>query len=103
MYFEEDKGKTKNKKNISHWEIEPKGWFEPLVPNRPTLTHKTSGIGTVYISPNPKQPFSRAEDREQFCYGDGDHFRGFSGAVFTVIDQITQTLHYSNALNAVVI
>ena len=47
---------------------------------------------TVYISPNPKQPFSRAEDCEQFCYmGRGDNSR----AVFTVIDRITQTLHYS--------
>ena len=44
--------------------------------------------------PNPKQPFSRAEDCEQFCYrGRGDNSR----AVFTVIDHITQTLHYSNA------
>ena len=28
----------------------------------------------------------------------GDRFRGFSIAVFTVIEQITQTLHYSIAL-----
>ena len=44
---------------------------------------------TVYVSPNPKQPFSRAEDCEQFCRGDN------SKAVFTVIDHITQTLHFS--------
>jgi len=51
----------------------------------------------VYVSPNPKQPFSRAEDCEQFCYRDEDHFHGFSRALFTVIHPITQTLHYSNA------
>ena len=45
-----------------------------------------------YVSPNPKQPFSRAEDCEQFCYK-GDNSR----AVSTVIDYITQILHYSNA------
>ena len=45
---------------------------------------------TVYVNPNPKQPFSQAEDCEQFCYkGRGDN----SKAVFTVIDHITQTLH----------
>ena len=50
---------------------------------------------SCYISPNPKQPFSQAEDCEQFCYGDGDYFCGFSRVVFTVTDQINQSLHYS--------
>ena len=44
----------------------------------------------MYSLQNPKQPFSWAED----CYrGRGENSR----AVFTVIDHITQTLHYSNA------
>ena len=33
-------------------------------------------VRTVYVSPNPKQPFSQAEDCEQFCYrGRGDNSR----------------------------
>ena len=32
------------------------------------------------------------------CYRDGDYSHGLSRAVFTVIDQITRILHYSNAL-----
>ena len=32
-----------------------------------------------------------------FCYRDGDWFCGGSRVVFTVVDQIAQTLHYSNA------
>ena len=27
---------------------------------------------------NPKQPFSQADDHEQFCYRAGDRFCGFS-------------------------
>ena len=57
-----------------------------------------AGCGTVYVGPNPKQPFSRAEDCEQFDYRDGDRFLRFSRAVFTVIDQIAQSLHKSNAV-----
>ena len=36
---------------------------------------------TDYVSPNPKQPFSQAEDGEQFCCRGGDCFRRFSGIV----------------------
>ena len=58
-----------------------------------SLTQQTIVQITFYVSPNPEQPLSRAEDCEQFCYrGRGDNSR----AVFTVIDHITQTLHYSN-------
>ena len=32
------------------------------------------------------------------CYRDGDRFHRFPRTVFTVIDQITQTHHYQNAL-----
>ena len=39
---------------------------------------------TIYVSPNPKQPFSQSEDCELFCYRNGDCFRGFSRVVFTV-------------------
>ena len=44
------------------------------------------------VSPNSKQPFSRAEDCEQFCHRSGDRFM-HSGAVVTVNDQVPQTLH----------
>ena len=38
-------------------------------------------LKTDYISPNPKQPFSQAEDGEQFCCRGGDCFHRFSGIV----------------------
>ena len=48
---------------------------------------------TVCVNTSPKQPFSPAEDCEQFCYKcRGDNSR----AVFTVIDHITQTLQCMN-------
>lgn len=44
------------------------------------------------------QPFFQSEDCEQFCYRyEEDCFHGFSIAVFTAIDQITQTLHLSSS------
>lgn len=43
---------------------------------------------SVYASPNPEQPFSRAEGCERFCYRDEDHFIKLSRAVFIAIDQI---------------
>ena len=46
---------------------------------------------SVYASPNPKHPLSRAEGCDQFCYRDEDCFSGLSRAVFIVIDQI----HYA--------
>ena len=53
-------------------------------------------LDDLIVSPHSKQPFSNSEDCEQFCYRYEDHFRGFSRTVITVIDQFTQTPHYSN-------
>ena len=64
-----------------------------VVDNLTGVVDERSSDGTVHVCLNPKQPFSQA-DCEQFCYrGRGDNSR----VVFTAIDHITQTLHYSNA------
>ena len=52
-------------------------------------------VCTVYDSPNSKQQISRAEDCEQFCYRDGDHFHGFSRVLSLTKLFITQ-VHLSN-------
>ena len=39
-----------------------------MVDNLTGMVDKRSSEGAVYVSPNPKQPFSRAEGCEQFCY-----------------------------------
>ena len=49
--------------------------------------------------PNPKQPFSRAEDHEQFCYKDGDRFCGLSRVVQGISTFTTDYLHDSTTLD----
>ena len=41
--------------------------------------HLTYGVKCLHS----KQPFSQAEDCEQFCYMSGKHFCGFSRVTFT--------------------
>ena len=42
----------------------------------------------VQVCPKSKQPFSWAEDCEQFGYRSEDRFRGFPRAIFTAINQL---------------
>ena len=51
-----------------------------------------SPIYPVYVSPNSKQPFSRAKDRKQFCYRSERLFRRFPTALS--LTKSLKTLHY---------
>ena len=59
-----------------------------------TVKNQGPSLNIIAHSNKSQQPFSQAEDHEQCSYRDGDRFRRFSRAVFTVIGQISQTLHF---------